>query len=120
DHQGEGLLRQRQHLLKALGLSHLLVQVFALLLGALTLPTRFPIQSSPGQLHPSKSLDEGTGLGGWHFAADQRRHLLHPRRGATFLTQTQGIIGGKTPRPATPTPTPQPPDRHRTKSSLIG
>src|SRR6266404_4333851 len=50
DNQRKGFLFQRQALLAALALAHLLVQFLAFALGSLALPTSFSIQRRRGQL----------------------------------------------------------------------
>ena len=65
-------------------------------------------------------LQHGAGFGHRHLAGQQRRHLLHRRRSASSRFQTQGIVGGKTPRFAPPAPATATPNPHRPEPARIG
>src|SRR5262245_61099397 len=83
------------------GPAHLLVQLFALPLGALALLSSRPAQGGGRDFHARQPLDHLFCFSRWHCAARHSGHLLHRRRLSPFFGQTQERVRRKTPLLAT-------------------
>ena len=83
-----------------------------------SLASRFPIQRQLGQLDSRQVLQHGAGLAHRHLAGQQRCHLLHPRRIARCLLQSQRRVGRKPPLVAPFAVAPAPPNGDRPKPAL--